>query len=189
MAAALSFCPPLYAWQYSSAACDCVVNVMVFRHLSPVHVAPSWARMVCTCRSLNALPLKNAPSDMMLPGLKSYSDRISLCAAFASLTCTRQPTKRIRPAMMAIAATVATNVVAIMPMRCLRLALFHVLRSFLRRFFGTRDLRLPVLRLLVLRLRDLFPPVFPPLFPLRLVLRVILRVIGTVLYRARFILS
>ena len=86
--------------------------------------------------------------------------------------------------MMAIAATVATNVVAIMPMRCLRLALFHVLRSFLRRFFGTRDLRL-----LVLRLRDLFPPVFPPLFPLRLVLRVILRVIGTVLYRARFILS
>ena len=150
---------------------------------------PCWSRMVCTCRSLNALPLKNAPSDMMLPGLKSYSDRISLCAAFASLTCTRQPTKRIRPAMMAIAATVATNVVAIMPMRCLRLALFHVLRSFLRRFFGTRDLRLPVLRLLVLRLRDLFPPVFPPLFPLRLVLRVILRVIGTVLYRARFILS
>ena len=100
--------------------------------------------MVLTCCSLNALPLKNVPSEMMLPGLKSYCDCDWLCAVSASFTCTRQPMKRTAPTMMAIAAIAATVAAATMPMRAMGFAFRHMVRRFLR----LRGLRLRVFRAL-----------------------------------------
>ena len=97
--------------------------------------------MVLTCCSLNALPLKNVPSEMMLPGLKSYCDCDWLCAVSASFTV---PVRIRQATMMAIAAIAATVAVVTMPMRAMGFAFRHMVRRFLR----LRGLRLRVFRAL-----------------------------------------
>lgn len=119
IAAALSFGFPSYASQYSLAGCDSVLNVMDFKHFSPLHVAPCFSMMAFTCCSLNAFPLKNRPSEMMLPGLKSYFVCNCSCEATASSTCTRQPMNRTNPMINASAAIMATVVSPTMRMRFL----------------------------------------------------------------------
>ena len=110
IAAALSFGSPSYASQYSLAGCDSVLNVMDFKHFSPLHAAPCFSMMAFTCCSLNAFPLKNRPSEMMLPGLKSYCVCNCSCDATASSTCTRQPTNRTNPTINASATILAISV-------------------------------------------------------------------------------
>lgn len=117
IAAALSFDPPSYASQYSLAGCDSVLNVMDFKHFSPLHAAPCSSMMAFTCCSLSAFPLKNRPSEMMLPGLKSYFVCNCSCEATASSTCTRQPMNRTNPMINASAAIMATVVSPTMRMR------------------------------------------------------------------------
>ena len=121
-----------------------MLNAMDFRHRSPLQAAPCCSMMVLTCCSLNALPLKNVPSEMMLPGLKSYCVCSWLCAVSASFTCTLQPMKRTDPTMMAIAAIAAAAAADVMPMRVMGFALRHVLR----RFLILKGLRLRVFRAL-----------------------------------------
>ena len=132
IAAALSFGSPSYASQYSLAGCDSVLNVMDFKHFSPLHAAPCFSMMAFTCCSLNAFPLKNRPSEMMLPGLKSYCVCNCFCDATASSTCTRQPTNRTNPTINASATILAISVLPTMRMRFGVFAFFQALRSLVR---------------------------------------------------------
>ena len=148
IAAAVSFLAPSYAAQYSFAAWSSVSKVMVFRHREPLHAAPCLSRNDWTSASLIALALKNWPSEMMSPGLKSYCCVSFSWRASASCTSRRHWMTRTVPTTSATTHAAATTVTSTAATRCANPARFHQragLSGYLRlrgRLPGRR-LRLP----------------------------------------------
>ena len=132
IAAALSFGSPSYASQYSLAGCDFGAKRHGFQAFLAAACGTLFSMMAFTCCSLNAFPLKNRPSEMMLPGLKSYCVCNCSCDATASSTCTRQPTNRTNPTINASATILAISVSPTMRMRFGVFAFFQALRSLVR---------------------------------------------------------